>query len=362
MTRRARDDPQPAIAASDRAARSRRSPPVLRLQRAAGNRAVSQMVQRAVLARDTAQAVDPAGQDAASIIHHHLRTWYDNTHFALDKADLSGDSDAVKWFLAALGGNLAWALTAFLNPAVLADAAMIKLLSMAGATIGSGTLQQLHDNHSEVDLRQMLVTDLSAKMSAMETSPELVDRVNDEFTRQGVASPQNSKQTLERYKIAWGVMFGNRVPYADDAAIEGSARRDAEAISAAFWKRYKALQRLLRRAPRSYLREHYPDLPITSRGHRIPLDEADRNWPMYVQGLYYLAIVDSGVVDQMPEVAQPSNLLGLEYDFPGEVTILLERLGDPTERGFRDDDPLAGIDVYVPGPGGKSHALEPGSP
>jgi hypothetical protein len=330
----------------------------VRLARMVGNRAFTQMVAQQVLARQP----DPAGKDAASIIHHHLRTWYENVHFGLDRADLSGDDDAKKWFVVALVGNLAWAATAFLNPALVADVALAKLLSVGGATVGSGTLQQLHGK-SDAELRELMVTDLSAKMTAMETSSDLIDRVNDAFDRQGLSEPKDSQQTLRRYEVAWKVLFGDRLPYANDAAIERMARKDAEAISAAFWKRYWALISLFKHAPRRYLQEHYPDLPITSRGHRIPLDEADRNWPYYIEGLYYLAIVDSGVADRMPEIAQESDPGGTRYNFPDDrAMVFFEHLGDPYQLGFREDDPLAGIDVTVLDDKGKRHVLEPLSP
>ena len=219
----------------------------VRLARMVGNRAFTQIVTQHVLARQP----DPAGTDAASIIHHHLRAWYDNVHFGLDHADLSGDDDAKKWFVVALIGNLAWAATAFLNPALVGDAALSKVLSVAGATVGSGTLQQLHGK-SDAELRELMVTDLSAKMTAMETSSDLIDRVNDAFDRQGLSEPKNSQETLRRYEVAWKVLFGDRLPYANDAAIERVAKKDAEAISAAFWKRYWALINLFRHAPRRY--------------------------------------------------------------------------------------------------------------
>ena len=47
----------------------------------------------------------------------------------------------VYWYIA-LAGNLLWAGTCFLNPAVAGEATLIKVMSFAGATYGSGTLQR----------------------------------------------------------------------------------------------------------------------------------------------------------------------------------------------------------------------------
>lgn len=62
----------------------------------------------------------------------------------------------------------------------------------------------------------------------------------------------------------------------------------------------------------------------------------------------------------MPEIAKESDPAGTRYNFPGEsAMVFFEHLGDPHELGFRQDDPLAGIDVSVLDDKGKRHVLEP---
>jgi hypothetical protein len=89
---------------------------VLKLQRQIGNRAVRRLLRDP---KTPVQAPAPSVQaeDAKTIVDQHLDTWYQNARWGIEKASLSGDDEAMKWFLVALGGNLLWAATAFLNPA-----------------------------------------------------------------------------------------------------------------------------------------------------------------------------------------------------------------------------------------------------
>jgi hypothetical protein len=347
---------------------------VLRLQAMAGNRAVGQLL-RSPAAEKEDKPSQTGASEASSIIHDHLQTWYTNTHFGLDSADLSGNSDGRKWFIIALAGNLLWAATAFLDPLVLAGALAIKLMSVSGATIGSGTMQQLFETKPEAGLKGMIVDGLSKQRHVMETDTDLIERVDDAFERHGLTDRNDPKQTVGRYELAWKVMFGDRVPYGDAAAIEQGAKANAEAISAHFWKKYHALRMFVateesRAIHGTYLDKHYSELPGSVGGETSPaeMDETNRkraifeaNWPRYVRGLYYLALVSSGVADRMGGAEQHDNFIGTEYDFPGGAFVVLER-GDPSDQGYDRDDPLGGIDIMVPDEKGKLSPLAPVTP
>jgi hypothetical protein len=260
---------------------------VLKLQRQIGNRAVGQLL-RDPKTPVTAPAPSVQAEDAKTIVDQHLDTWYQNARWGIEKASLSGDDEAMKWFLVALGGNLLWAATAFLNPAA---AVAIRVMSVAGATIGSGTMSQLAAEDKPIDqFKQMVVQRLSDRYKDMQGDVGLTTGVLGAFEKAGIMDRANATQAQERRKVAWAYMFKDTVPFKDPAAIEKQTKANVEAIWAHFLPTYKTFFLVI--TP-EYIRK-------------------DR--PRHILGAYYRALVTSGVAKQMLEVDK-QDLYEFEGDF-----------------------------------------------
>lgn len=68
-----------------------------------------------------------------------LGAWQQQVDNAItDEPYAMEEQSKIYWWIA-LGGNLVWAATCFLNPAVAGEMTLIKIMSVAGATYGSGT-------------------------------------------------------------------------------------------------------------------------------------------------------------------------------------------------------------------------------
>jgi hypothetical protein len=262
---------------------------VLRLQRQIGNRAVRQLM-RAPPTKDKPAAAGGTVQaeDAKTIIDAHLGEWYQNARWGIEKASLSGPDEAMKWFLVALGGNLLWAATAFLNPAA---AVAIRVMSVAGATIGSGTLAQMAAEDKPIDhFKQVVVKRLSDRYGEMKGDVGLTTGVLAAFERAGLMDRSSAEQAQKRREVAWQYMFKDTVPMSRPAAIEDQTKANVEAIWAHFLPTYK-----------TYF------LVITPEYIR-------KDRPRYILGAYYRALVTSGVVKQMLEV-EKQDLYKFEGDY-----------------------------------------------
>ena len=364
---------------------------VLRLQRRAGNRAVTAVLrepaleallrQRSVVAGSPAVAAlsrqpvlkDPPTQqqvtaeDLQKTVHAHVETWYLNSRLGILTADTHDDDDAQKWFLIALLGNLLWAATSL---AAAEWVVLIRVMSFAGATIGSGTLQQWFDTKSASELKDMIVEELSRRASQMETNLPLKKRLAAEFARRKLTDATDDEQSQKRSELAWMLMFGDKVPYNDRWGLEKRARDTVERIAVEFSKIYKGVKTLVQStspgAPMpfdekgltsgpEYVKEHYKDLGGYIGNVANP-KLYRKNWPHYVFGMYHLALIRSGVVHEMlPDVTTrdltPSQK---EYAFSDGTTVVLEQ--DFQEGALWGGsvghkvqlDPLAGATIYVP--------------
>jgi hypothetical protein len=271
------------------------------LQRTAGNRAVTRLVQRDVA---SSRILPTAAEDAKGIVDAHLETWYNNVRQGVEKANLSGPDEAVQWFLVALAGNLVWAATAFLDPAA---AILIRVMSVAGAAVGSGTLQQLAAEDKPIaEFKQMVVDNVSARCKKMQEDEDLTKRVNREFHKQGLTDRGSVHQAHQRRQVAWEVMFKDTVPFMDRAAIEAQTKQNVEAIWSAFLAQYNGLFTIF--SP-DYMR---------------------RDRARYIVGTFYRALVVSGVAAQLSDVkteAAYENGLpaGTKYVFPGGIAVRTSR-------------------------------------
>ena len=295
---------KPVPASRAQSAMPRNVSTVLHLQNRIGNRAVGKLL-RAPPTVKAAPASPVLAEDAKTVVDAHLATWYQNARWGIEKANLSGDDEAMKWFLVALAGNLVWAATAFLNPAA---AVAIRVMSVAGAAVGSGTLAQMAAEDKPIDhFKSTVVRHLSDRYKEMEGDIGLTKGVLAAFERAGVMDRGSAEQAKERRRVAWQYMFKDTVAMSDPAAIERETKANIEAIWAHFLPTYK-----------NYF------LIITPKVIR-----EDR--PRYILGAYYRALVTSGVARKMLEVehqdiyTSEGDFLvyqGTEYKFGGGVTVL----------------------------------------
>ncbi|MFK4530164.1 hypothetical protein ABIF90_008145 [Bradyrhizobium japonicum] len=77
-----------------------------------------------------------------------LNAWQTQVDSAITDAPNPLDDESRKYFWIALAGNLLWASTVFLNPAVAGELTLIRVMSGVGAAIGSGAYERTSKEHS----------------------------------------------------------------------------------------------------------------------------------------------------------------------------------------------------------------------
>jgi hypothetical protein len=97
-------------------------------------------------------------------IQINLGAWQEQADNAITDARPPAEEESRVYFYVALAGNLVWAATCFLDPAVAAQAVLIKIMSVTGATVGSGTVQQvMGDDDTSPDDAKVLIRQMLAK-------------------------------------------------------------------------------------------------------------------------------------------------------------------------------------------------------
>jgi len=71
-----------------------------------------------------------------------LGAWQQQVDSAITDESYAMEEESKLYWWIALGGNLVWAGTCFLNPAAAGEVVLIKILSFAGAAYGSGALEK----------------------------------------------------------------------------------------------------------------------------------------------------------------------------------------------------------------------------
>jgi hypothetical protein len=210
-------------------------------------------------------------EDVAGIIAEQMQMWYMASRFGIENANLKGNDDAAKYFLLALGGNLVWAASSFVAPeAVIA----IRAMSVAGATVGSGTLEKLASEDLPIEKFRDKAKDSLGKAYASLKSPELTAALKGIYVASGLMDSNNEKQAEERRRLAWKYLFHSEIGYKNPADLENRAKADIEAIWKDFLIDYKSLHTI-----------------ITPTFIRKDLGK-------YILVSYYRAMVSSGVADR----------------------------------------------------------------
>lgn len=247
-------------------------------------------------------------EDVAGIIAEQMQMWYAASRFGIQNASLEGDDDGAKWFLIALGGNLVWAATAFVAPeAVIA----IRAMSVAGAAVGSGTVERLFDEDLPLgDFRTRAADSLGTAYRALkENGPALTAALEVLFAKSGLMARDDAKQAEQRRQLAWKFLFSDSLGYDNPRDLETNAKNDIEAIWRDFLPCWKSLYTI------------------------ITPQFISENRPKYTLVCYYRALVSSGVADRSVGVRKTTLYrmgggpdvieLGVEreeYEFPGGAT------------------------------------------
>jgi hypothetical protein len=99
-------------------------------------------------------------------IQINLGAWQEQADNAITDAHAPAEEEDRFYFYVALAGNLMWASTCFLDPAVAAEALAIKIMSFSGATVGSGTLEKYRvfgEDDTSPDDAKVLIRQMLAK-------------------------------------------------------------------------------------------------------------------------------------------------------------------------------------------------------
>jgi hypothetical protein len=251
-----------------------------------------------------------AAEDVAGIIAEQMQMWYSASRLGIQNAALEGDDEGAKWFLIALGGNLVWAATAFVAPEA---TVAIRLMSVGGAAVGSGTIERVYKEDLPVDtFRDRAAASLGAAYNALvDNQAALTGALEDLYFKQGLTDRDDARQAEQRRRLGWHFLFRDDIGYANPAALESNAKNDIESI----WRNFLPCWRILY-------------LPITPR-----YIEQDRS--KYTLVCYYRALVSSGVADRSQGVRKTGiyrmvggragqinvEAAGDVYEFPGGATV-----------------------------------------
>lgn len=250
-----------------------------------------------------------ASEDVAGIIAEQMQMWYTASRFGIQNAEIKGDDDAEKFFFLALAGNLVWAASTFVAPeAVIA----IRLMSVAGATVGSGTIEKLAAEDVPVkDFRSKVTSSLGrAYRSLLDNRPALTTALQEIYVHNGLTNRNDAVQAEKRRKLAWGYLFRSGIGYANPTDLENQVKADVEAIWKFFLLYYRSLHTII--------------TPTFIR----------KDMGRYILVSYYRALVASGVADRSIGVKKTTlyaasdageGMIGLTwagdtYEFPGGAT------------------------------------------
>lgn len=247
-------------------------------------------------------------EDVSNIIASHLQVWYFAMLNGIEHASLSGNDEALKWFLIALGGNLVWAATAFVDPAA---SFAIKAMSVGGAVVGSGTLEKLAQEDLPIDeFRKMAGRSLSKSYSNfIDDKAHLITELENVYYEGGLTNRDDANQCEERRHVGWNFLFRENFGYNDPYRIETNSKNDIESIWSIFSDYYKSLFTII--TP-NFIRD---------------------NLPKYILVNYYRALVASGVADRtigvrkirvsgISTTMKDRYTQGMKYEFPGGATAL----------------------------------------
>ena len=104
----------------------------------------------------------------------YLTQWKNEVDSAIDQAAYPADEESRFGFYVALAGNLLWAASSFINPAVGLGSRIIQVMSFTGATAGSGTFTVLFPNRPISSLSEKDGKDLIRQVAGIEAT-ELQD-------------------------------------------------------------------------------------------------------------------------------------------------------------------------------------------
>jgi hypothetical protein len=246
-----------------------------------------------------------------------LERWRNQTAAGIRDAKFTGgDANAEKWFWFALAGNLLWAATAFVNPALFvelqvvkhltkaqqdqalkaaeqASSTMIKWMSVSGATVGSGSLQKasekLRKGAPPEEFKALIEKDLFDRNDKMKDDDALVAAVWSEFERRGIVDVDDIGQSRERDDATWDMLFSGSVPKGTNA-IKENAKANAEAIWSEFRKRVDDYE------------SEWDDWDVWN----VHGKDLYRNRTAFLLAAYYTALVTSGVVKQLTWIKAPA--------------------------------------------------------
>lgn len=246
-----------------------------------------------------------AAEDVAGIVSEQMDKWYTNSRLGMMNASLSGEDQGLEWFLFSLAGNLVWASTAFVAPEAVM---LIRVMSVGGSIVGSGTLERLLKDEAPIEAFRNLAADsLGATYSRMQSSfVPLINGILTMYEKGGLTDRTDATQADHRRRAAWKYLFANNIGYDNPRDLENNTKHDVEAIWRDFFPCWRNLHGLI--TPK-YIRE-------------------DLN--KYTQVCYYRALVSSGVADRASAVKKTSIVslvgpgtyveVGGRYEFPGGAT------------------------------------------
>ncbi len=224
-------------------------------------------------------------EDVANIIGLHIIDYREQVKSGIDGWSIPEEKQSSVWFLIALGGNLVWAATCFVNPMA---GAVIKAMSVGGAIIGSGTMEKVFKNEAKpTDIRPLLVKQVSAYVDSLKQNiSDETDSIYAYFRLRDRMSPASGwmdadQKIHERREIAWRQIFDNKVaPWGNSTAIITNTTNEVGAI----WEKFKPSFDFIVLSIHGYPRYKGKDLE-------------DK-----VLEVYYAALITSGVADRSPAV------------------------------------------------------------
>ena len=246
----------------------------------------------------TSKRIMLSKENIANIVTHHLSTYREQVREGIDQWKTPKDDSSVLWFLVALGGNLVWAASSFVNPVA---ATVIRVMSMVGSILGAGTLEKVMEDKAEPDdIKDDLKDGVSRFIDKMvrELNPQ-VDSLYALFKLLHQLSPKSgwldaNKKIYRRREIVWNNLFGGKVaPWGNSTAIVTRTKKDVQAI----WESYKLLW----------------DLEIAELWSSRPRYKGEI-LKRKSQSIYYKAIVNSGVADRSPAVKISKQIIG-DYEY-----------------------------------------------
>ena len=214
-------------------------------------------------------------EEATNIIEAQLQKWWVGTRFGAQNAALSVQEDAFPWFAVALAGNLIWAATVFVPPA---SAVAIAAMSIGGALLGSGSLEQydkliLDDPPPSESFRDIAVNRLGLYyQSIMNRRTNLATSLMDLFYMNSLTDRDDVEQAEKRRQLAWAFMFKSEIGYNNPVDIENTTKNYIEAVWTEFVPRWQAINRV------HSMRSQLPELTVRSFNDAVDLVNLKTKW------------------------------------------------------------------------------------